>query len=98
MTWEQRRLVNTKIHEVGKFIWVRRSVGGFPRGEMVEVLTFHRFEDFSSSRRNDAGSPVCVLGVVVTVGEKSWSEGAVEIRKLHLFDDVFGWKIDSRNG
>jgi hypothetical protein len=65
---------------------------------MVEVLTFHRFEDFPSSRRNKSGSPVSVLGIVVTAGEESWSKGAEEICKLLLLEDVFGWKIDSRNG
>jgi hypothetical protein len=102
MTWRQRRLGdtfrNTKVHEVRQFIRVRRPVGGFARGEMVQVLAFHRSEDFSSSRRNEAGYPVSVLGVVVTAGEESRPNGAVEIRKLLLFEDVFGWKIDSRNG
>jgi hypothetical protein len=64
---------------------------------MVQVLTFHRFEDFSPSRRNETGSSVSVLCIVVTAGEEPWPNGAEEICKLLLFDDVFGWKIDSRN-
>jgi hypothetical protein len=40
---------------------------------------FQRFEDFLSSRRNESGSPVDVLGIVVAAGEESWPEGAVEI-------------------
>jgi hypothetical protein len=53
----------------------------------VEVLTFHRFEDFPSSRRNKSGSPVSVLGVIVTAGEESWSKSAEEICKLLLLED-----------
>jgi hypothetical protein len=30
---------------------------------------FHRFVDFSSSRRNESGSPSGVLGVVVTAAQ-----------------------------
>jgi hypothetical protein len=65
---------------------------------MVQVLAFHRFEDFSPSRRNEAGTPVFVLRIVVTAGEESWTKGPEEICKLLLFDEVFGWKLDSRNG
>jgi hypothetical protein len=77
-------LVTQKIKEVRQFIWVRRPVSGFARGEMVEVLTFHRFEDFSSSRRNKFGSPVSVLGVIVTTGEESWSKGAESTRNIKI--------------
>jgi hypothetical protein len=80
----------TQVHEVWQFIRVKSPVGGFTRGEMVQVLTFHRFEDFSSSRRNESGSPVGVLGVIVAAGEESRPKGAVKIFKLLLFGDVFG--------
>jgi hypothetical protein len=39
-----------------------------------------------------------VLGIVVTAGEESWSEGVEKIGKLFLSDEMLGGKIDCRNG
>jgi hypothetical protein len=50
---------------------------------------FHRFVDFSSSGRNETGSPSGVLGVVVTAGNEPLPRGVVE-----SFGFVF---VDIRN-
>jgi hypothetical protein len=58
---------------------------------------FHRFVDFSPSGRNETGSPSGVLSVVATAGNEPLPKGVVKNFWLLLFEDVFGWKINSRN-
>jgi hypothetical protein len=88
---------DTEVYDIGYFMDVRRPVSGLSWGEMGEVVTFHCFKEFTTSRCDEAGTPVGMFRIVIATRNKPGSESSIVFFKLLFADCVFGREVNCRN-
>jgi hypothetical protein len=64
---------------------------------MGEVVSFHCFKEFTTSKCDDAGTPVGVFRIVIPTRNKPGSESSTVFFKLLFEDGVFGREVNGRN-
>jgi hypothetical protein len=77
-------------------VHVGRPVGGVTRGEVSEVVAFQCFEDFTTTRCDEPGSPVSVFCIVVATRDEPGPESSEKVFELRFADRMFGRDVDSR--
>jgi hypothetical protein len=64
---------------------------------MGEVVSFHCFKEFATSRCDESGTPVGVFRIVISNRDKPGSESSIVFFKLLFADCVFGREVNGRN-
>jgi hypothetical protein len=59
-------------------MYVRRPVSRMTRGEVGQVVAFKCFNDLTTTRCDEPGSPVSMFGIVIATRNESGSEGIVK--------------------